>query len=81
MIATLSGVLAEREGEMLVVQTDGGVGYAVTVPLGVLLASPDEEAAIRFTPRLPVLDEARSRLAMGFVTRESAMQAKPAIFV
>jgi monoamine oxidase len=41
----------------------------VTVPLGVLLASPDEEGAIRFTPRLPVLDEARSHLAMGFVTR------------
>ena len=28
MIATVSGVLAEREGESIVVQTDGGVGYA-----------------------------------------------------
>jgi len=35
MIATLSGVLAEREGETVVIQTDGGVGYAVAVPLGV----------------------------------------------
>jgi monoamine oxidase len=41
----------------------------VTVPLGVLLASPDHAGAIRFTPPLAVLDEARSRLAMGFVTR------------
>jgi monoamine oxidase len=42
----------------------------VTVPLGVLLASPDDDGgAIRFTPPITVLDEARSCLAMGFVTR------------
>jgi monoamine oxidase len=41
----------------------------VTAPLGVLLASPEEAGAIRFTPPLGVLDEARSHLAMGFVTR------------
>jgi monoamine oxidase len=41
----------------------------VTVPLGVLLASPDDAGAIRFTPPLSILDEARSHLAMGFVTR------------
>ena len=35
MIATLNGVLAERQGETVVIQTDGGVGYAVAVPLGV----------------------------------------------
>jgi Holliday junction DNA helicase RuvA len=35
MIATLTGVLAERAGEAIVLQTDGGVGYEVTVPLGV----------------------------------------------
>ncbi|HEU4699625.1 MAG TPA: Holliday junction branch migration protein RuvA [Gemmatimonadales bacterium] len=34
MIAMLTGVLAEREGETIVVQTDGGVGYAVAVSLG-----------------------------------------------
>ena len=33
MIATVTGVIAERHGETLVVQTDGGVGYAVTVPV------------------------------------------------
>jgi holliday junction DNA helicase RuvA len=40
MIATLTGLLAEREGDMLVVQTDGGVGYAVTVPVGVAARLP-----------------------------------------
>ena len=35
MIATLTGVLAERSGDTIVLETDGGVGYAVTIPLGV----------------------------------------------
>ena len=35
MIASVTGVLAARDGETIVVQTDGGVGYEVTVPLGV----------------------------------------------
>ena len=40
MIATLAGVLAEREGETVVIQTEGGVGYAVAVPLGVFERLP-----------------------------------------
>lgn len=40
MIATVSGVLAERDGESLVVMTDGGVGYQVTVPAGVAQRLP-----------------------------------------
>ncbi len=35
MIASVAGVLAGRDGETLVIQTDGGVGYEVIVPLGV----------------------------------------------
>lgn len=35
MIASVAGLLASREGETVVIQTQGGVGYAVTVPLGV----------------------------------------------
>ena len=35
MIATLTGTLAERAGDTMVLHTEGGVGYAVTVPLGV----------------------------------------------
>ncbi|HEV8151202.1 MAG TPA: Holliday junction branch migration protein RuvA [Gemmatimonadales bacterium] len=40
MIATLAGVLAERAGETVVIETDGGVGYAVAVPLGVFERLP-----------------------------------------
>jgi len=41
MIATLTGVYAERTGDTIVVHTDGGVGYAVTVPLGVSERLPE----------------------------------------
>lgn len=40
MISFLKGTLAERIGDTVVVQTDGGVGYQVTVPLGVLERLP-----------------------------------------
>lgn len=35
MIATISGLISARQGDSVVIQTQGGVGYAVTVPLGV----------------------------------------------
>ena len=41
----------------------------VTVPLGVLLASPEEPGAITFSPSLPVLDRVGSRLTMGGVVK------------
>jgi Holliday junction DNA helicase RuvA len=41
MISTVRGVLADRAGETVVIETDGGVGYAVTVPLGVFERLPD----------------------------------------
>jgi Holliday junction DNA helicase RuvA len=40
MIATLTGTLTEKSPERIVVQTDGGVGYAVQVPLGVFERLP-----------------------------------------
>jgi len=35
MISSVSGVLTGRDGDSIVVLTDGGVGYEVTVPAGV----------------------------------------------
>jgi Holliday junction DNA helicase RuvA len=35
MIAIVTGTLADRDGETIVVQTESGVGYEVTVPAGV----------------------------------------------
>jgi Holliday junction DNA helicase RuvA len=40
VIGTIRGVLAHRFGETIVLQTDGGVGYEVTLPLGVLERLP-----------------------------------------
>ena len=40
MIGIVSGTLADRSGDTILIQTDGGVGYAVTVPLGVFERLP-----------------------------------------
>jgi Holliday junction DNA helicase RuvA len=57
MIATVSGVLAEREGETVVIQTDGGVGYAVAVPLGVFERLPARGARCALFTELVVRED------------------------
>ena len=57
MIAQLHGTLAARDGEELVVQTDGGVGYAVTVPLGVLDRLPAMGARVALFTELVVRED------------------------
>ena len=57
MIATVTGVIAERHGETLVVQTDGGVGYAVTVPVGVAVRLPPRGARVSLFTELVVKED------------------------
>jgi Holliday junction DNA helicase RuvA len=57
MIAVLNGILAERDGEMLVLQTDGGVGYAVTVPIGVAARLPARGARVSLFTELVVRED------------------------
>jgi len=57
MIATLTGTLAERTGDALVLHTDGGVGYAVTVPLGVAGRLPQLGARCTLYTELVVKDD------------------------
>jgi Holliday junction DNA helicase RuvA len=57
MIATVSGVLAEREGETIVVQTDGGVGYQVTVPAGVAARLPAPGGRVSLHTELVVKED------------------------
>lgn len=57
MIARVSGVLAERAGDTIVVETDGGVGYAVTVPVGVAERLPATGARVSLFTELIVKED------------------------
>jgi holliday junction DNA helicase RuvA len=57
LIATLTGVIAERDGDSLVVLTDGGVGYAVSVPVGVAQRLPAKGARVSLFTELVVKED------------------------
>ncbi len=57
MIATVTGVLAERSGDTIVVQTDGGVGYALTVPVGAAERLPATGARVSLYTELVVKED------------------------
>ncbi len=57
MIASVTGVLASRDGETIVVQTDGGVGYEVTVPAGVAVRLPPAGARVSLHTELVVKED------------------------
>jgi Holliday junction DNA helicase RuvA len=57
MIATVAGTLADRSSETVVVQTDGGVGYAVTVPAGVYGRLPPEGTRVLLHTELVVKED------------------------
>jgi holliday junction DNA helicase RuvA len=57
VIATLTGVITERDGESLVVQTDGGVGYAVSVSVGVAGRLPAKGGRISLFTELVVKED------------------------
>lgn len=57
MIATLTGTITERDGESLVVQTEGGVGYAVNVSVGVAGRLPAKGARVSLYTELVVKED------------------------
>ena len=57
MIASVSGVLADRHGDSIVVQTDGGVGYQMTVPTGVAERLPVPGARVSLHTELVVKED------------------------
>jgi holliday junction DNA helicase RuvA len=57
VIARVSGVLAERAGDAIVVETDGGVGYALIVPAGVAERLPATGARISLFTELVVKED------------------------
>jgi len=58
MITSVSGTLAEREGEAVVIHTDGGIGYEVTVSLGVFERLPARGARCALFTELVVREDA-----------------------
>jgi Holliday junction DNA helicase RuvA len=57
VIARVTGVLAERAGDAIVVETDGGVGYALTVPAGVAERLPAPGARVSLYTELVVKED------------------------
>lgn len=60
MIALIMGTLRERDGDAVLIETEGGVGYAVTVPLGVLERLPATGERVRLYTELVVREDAWS---------------------
>lgn len=57
MIAWISGTLRERQGDIVLVETAGGVGYAITVPLGVLERLPPNGEQVSLHTELVVRED------------------------
>jgi len=57
MIASLTGTLADRTGETVVIHTDSGVGYSVTVPHGVAERLPARGARLSLYTELVVRED------------------------
>ncbi|HET7295911.1 MAG TPA: Holliday junction branch migration protein RuvA [Gemmatimonadales bacterium] len=57
MIAQVSGRLAAKQADRVVVQTSGGVGYEIVVPLGVMEGLPAVGEAVSLATELVVRDD------------------------
>jgi Holliday junction DNA helicase RuvA len=57
MIAMVSGLLAAREGESIVVETPGGVGYRLAVPAGTMTRLPAVGQSVRLYTELVVRED------------------------
>jgi holliday junction DNA helicase RuvA len=57
MIATIAGVLAGRDGEGIVVETDSGVGYTIAVPLPVFERLPAAGSRVRLHTELVIRED------------------------
>ncbi len=74
MIASLTGLLGERDGDTVLIRTDGGVGYAVTVPLGVYERLPPAGARVSLYTELVVREEGWSLFGFDTVRERTVFQ-------
>jgi Holliday junction DNA helicase RuvA len=57
MIALVTGLLRERDGDAVLIETTGGVGYSVTVPVGVLERLPKNGEPVSLYTELVVRED------------------------
>ncbi|MGH7657710.1 MAG: Holliday junction branch migration protein RuvA [Gemmatimonadales bacterium] len=57
MIANVTGTLTTRDDDQIVIETEGGVGYAITVPLGVFERLPLPGSRVRLFTELVVRED------------------------
>lgn len=74
MIATVTGILADRQGEAVLIQTDGGVGYEVSVPLGVFERLPPQGARCQLYTELVIREDAWTLYGFDSVTERTIFQ-------
>jgi Holliday junction DNA helicase RuvA len=74
VIATVSGVLADRHHEMVMIQTDGGIGYAVSVPLGVFERLPARGARCMLYTELVIREDAWTLYGFDSTTERAIFQ-------
>ena len=74
MISTISGLLADRSGETVIIATDGGVGYAVTVPVGVLERLPKAGQRCSLFTELVVREEGWTLFGFDRASERSVFQ-------
>ncbi|MBO6163637.1 MAG: Holliday junction branch migration protein RuvA, partial [Lachnospiraceae bacterium] len=67
MIAYIKGILAETEGDRIVVET-GGIGYQIFVPLSVFDRLPARREQVQIYTYFAVREDAMS--LYGFLTRD-----------
>lgn len=74
MIALVTGTLRERDGDSVLVETAGGVGYAVTVPLGVLERLPGPGSKVSLYTELVVREDGWALYGFDRVSERSIFQ-------
>ena len=74
MIALVSGTLSEREGDTILIETAGGVGYAVTVPLGVLERLPPAGSRVSLHTELVVREDGWSLFGFDHASERAIFQ-------
>ena len=74
MIASISGTLALRDPTGIVVETAGGTGYLIDVPLGVFERLPNPGAAVHLHTELVVREDAWSLYGFDSITERAVFR-------